>query len=237
MNGRAARWACAVWILCGAGVLRAQYIEPEQGLPQDPRALSLGVLLWDFAPRSSNPLADSSALRFSRGAFAAAYSDGFLDVVFAYATYGDATGNHPAIFVGARVSQALPLTARQPSMLSVLISLQGDYTKVDAGGPSRSTFNAGTLGLGGALRYQTGSRSFQFWVEAGGAAAFAFEAYSTGTGFSPIGLAGAGVQIASAGPFAGITFAYRFRYQSWSMSNDEYDYRSVTHGPSVGILF
>jgi hypothetical protein len=224
-------------MLCGVTSLRAQYIEPEEGLPRDPRGVSAGVLLWDFAPRSSNPLADSSALAFLRGAFAAAYSDGFLDLLFAYASYSDNAGSHPAIFVGARVSQSLALAGQPRSTLSLAISLQGDYTKVDAGGPSRSTFNAGTIGLGVALRYQTGTRSFQFWVEAGGAAAFAFEAYSTGTGFSPIGLAGAGIQIASGGPFAGLTFAYRFRYQAWSMSNAAYDYRSVSHGPSVGILF
>jgi hypothetical protein len=237
VNPIAFRLILAASVLCGTASLRAQYIEPEEGLPREFRSVSAGVLLWDFAPRSSNPLADSSSLRFSRGAFAAAYSDGFMDLLFAYGTYGDNAGNHAAIFVGARISQAFPLAGQSPSLLSAAISLLGDYTKIDAGGPSQNSFNAGTIGLGGALRYRTGSRSFQFWVEAGGAASLAFEAYSTGTGFSPIGFAEAGFHIATGGPFAGLTFAYRFRYQSWSMSNAEFDYRSVFHGPSVGILF
>ena len=237
MKPIAFRLILAASVCCGTGSLRAQYSEPEEGLPRDFRSVSAGVLLWDFAPSSSNPLADSSSLRFSRGAFAAAYSDGFIDLLIAGTTYGDDAGNHAAIFVGARISQEFPLAGQVPTLLSAAISLQGDFTKVEAGGPSRNSFNAGTIGLGGALRYRTGSRSFQFWVEAGGAAALAFDAYSTGSGFSPIGFAGAGFHVATSGPFSGLTFAYRFRYQSWSMSNAEDDYRSVCHGPSVGILF
>jgi len=37
--------------------------------------------------------------------------------------------------------------------------------------------------------------------------------------------------------FKGLTFGYRFRYQSWSISDPRLDYTSTFHGPYIGAMF
>jgi hypothetical protein len=35
----------------------------------------------------------------------------------------------------------------------------------------------------------------------------------------------------------GLALGYRFRFQTWAMSNSRFNYRALVHGPFVGLLF
>jgi hypothetical protein len=227
---------CAL-VCAAAFTASAQYIEPEEGLPLAPRFASVGAMWWTFGPLGSNPLPDSSAISFNRVAPLVSYRDGSLDLAFAYTTYTDGSGSHPALFFGGKYVQDIVLSGRRSTPLTLPLSVLVQFTKVQAGGPSRQTFNIGIAGLGAGLKYRTLSRQMQLWVEAGGIAAFAFDAYSMRNGFCGGAYGEAAALFGNVGPFAGIALTYRFQWQSWSMSSHEFNYRSFVHGPSLGVIF
>jgi hypothetical protein len=232
------RLLASVALVCaGPRLAYAQYIEPVEGLPMESRFVSLGASWWDFAPLGSNVLPDSSAIRFRRVAPKVAYHDGQLDIAAAYTTYTEGGESHPAIYFGGKFGQEIPLSGHRSSALSLPLSALVEFTKVEASGPSRQTFNVGDIGLGAGLRYRSVSRTMQFWVEGGGIAALAFDAYTLGNGFCGAAYAEAALLIGDVGPFKGIAFIYRFRWQSWSMSDHEFNYRSLVHGPELGVVF
>jgi hypothetical protein len=215
----------------------AQYIEPVEGLPIEPRFVSLGASWWNFAPLGSNVLPDSSAIRFNRVAPTLAYHDGQLDIAASYTTYAEGGESHPAIYFGGKFGQEIPLSGPRSAALTLPISALVEFTKVEANGLSRQTFNVGDIGLGAGLKYRSVSRTMQFWVEGGGVAALAFDAYSLGNGFCGAAYAEAALLIGDVGPFKGIALIYRFRWQSWSMSDHEFNYSSLVHGPELGVVF
>jgi hypothetical protein len=219
------------------GSARAQYIVPEEGLPPSPRFLAAGPVWWSFSPLGSNTLPDSSAIRFDRVAPLLSYRDGLLEIMVAYTRYQHGTESSPAIYFGGKVGQEIGLSATRTSALTFPISLLAEFTKVEASGPSRQTFNVGAVGLGGGLKYRLSSRTMQFWIEGGGTAAFAFDAYSMSSGFCGGAYGEAAILFGNVGPFEGIALTYRFRLLSWSMTDHAQNYRAVVHGPTVGVVF
>lgn len=231
-------WLGAVLLIAACGSrTAAQYIEADDSLPVEPRFLSAGALWWKFDPKQSNPGVDSTTVRMDRVAPMISYRDGLLDLVVAYTTYSDMSGSHPAIFFGARLAQEVWLSRAPSGGLSLPVSILGDFTKVEGSGLQRETFNVGTIGLGAGLKYRWTGRSTQVWVEGGAAASFAFEAFSLRNGFSSVVFGEAALLLRRVGPFAGVAILYRVRLQNWSMSNSEFNYRSLVHGPSIGLLF
>jgi hypothetical protein len=68
-------------------------------------------------------------------------------------------------------------------------------------------------------------------------AQYSSEGFSVGTGFSAATMGDAVLQIRDVGILEGIAVGYRFRLQTWAMSEARFNYRSLSHGPYLGILF
>jgi hypothetical protein len=237
------RWNAGRLVLAAALALvlpetaGAQYIEPEEGLPPSPRFVSAGAAWWSFSPLESNSAPDSSRIGFDRAGPVLSYRDGQLDLVVAYTRYEHGTESSPAIYFGGRFGQEIVLAGRPAAAFTIPVSLLLEFTKVEASGPSRQTFNVGAVGLGGGLKYRLSSRTLQLWVEGGGSAAFAFDSYSMRNGFCGGAYAEAAVLFGNVGPFTGIALSYRLRLMSWSMSDQTQNYRALVHGPTVGVVF
>jgi len=60
---------------------------------------------------------------------------------------------------------------------------------------------------------------------------------STGSGFSGAVVLDASTVFRTIGIADGLALGYRFRLQTWSLSNARFDYRAVSHGPYIGIAF
>ncbi len=227
--------AAAGLMLAPAGA-RSQYLEPTSYEPSDARFVSAGIFARDFLPVSSNPL-DGSAISYHRIMPVIGLRQGPIDATFGYTRYSLDGQTLAAIMFAAAFTAELRLTGTRESALVLLMSLQADYTKSESSGPERASFNIGSIGVGGGLRYRWLGRSFETSVSVSGAAQYSFEGYAVGTGFSPLLLAEAGVVVPQAFSFGGIALGYRLRLQTWSMSDERFNYRSVSHGPYVGLVF
>jgi hypothetical protein len=70
-----------------------------------------------------------------------------------------------------------------------------------------------------------------------GIAQYSFEGLGTGSGFSPALTGEAGALLPEALSFVSLAAGYRFRLQTWSMGETKFNYRSLSHGPYVGVVF
>jgi len=237
---RVSRFAWFLVVFCGimGGTARAQYYDPrEDGPPAEARFLYGGAMWRDFSPGTANPLPDSAAIRFTRVMPVVGFRTGLVDILFGYTTYENGGQSRSAVFFGTTVATEFVASGTRPGALLVQLMLAADFTKVESGGAQRSDFNVASVGLGGGLEYRYRSRSVQFWARAGVIAQYAIEGYSTGSGFSPVVTAESVVCLRDIGLFEGIVLGYRFRLQTWSMSNATLDYRSIFHGPTLGVMF
>jgi hypothetical protein len=73
-------------------------------------------------------------------------------------------------------------------------------------------------------------------VSTGVVAQYSFEGLSTGSGFSPAVLAEGVAYFPRVGVLDGLIAGYRFRWQSWSLREGQFDYRVISHGPFVGVM-
>lgn len=224
-------------MVLAAVTAHAQYYEPRGYQPADARYLAAGFLLSDFQPRSSNPLADSGAIAYSRVMPTLAFRQGPVEAMFGYARYTLQGERREAIIFSALFTNDIPLTGERDGGLLGSLMLATDFTKAEAAGPQRGSFNIVSIGIGGGVKYRSYDRSADFSVSAGGIAHFSFEGLSTGSGFSGAIVSSVSLILPQVPIFEGLALGYRFRHQMWSMSEKRFNYRGVFHGPQVGILF
>ena len=230
----AAVMICACFLM---GTARAQYFDRPEYEPSEARYLYAGFLQRDFVPLGSNPVNDSLAIRFKRIMPLIGYHQGMVDVLFGYTTFSLHGVSRSSIFFGTTVATEVPISFSRSSALLLPVMLSADFTKAEAVGSERDNFNIGSVGIGGGLKYRFMAGGVEFSVQAAEVASFSFEGLSTQTGFSASTLADAVLHLKDIRILDGIVLAYRFRLQTWSMSDSRFNYRSVSHGPSIGVMF
>lgn len=216
---------------------QAQYYEPGGYESVEARYFSAGFQHSDFRARASNPLADSGAIKYNRIMPTLGFRQGPVEVVFGYTRYTLQGESREAIIFSGMFSNDFPITGTRPSVLMASLMLATDFTKAEAVGPQRGSFNIVSIGIGAGLKYRYSDRSVDFSISAGGIAHFSLEGLSTGSGFSGATVALATLILPQVPIFDGLVTGYRFRYQMWSMSDERFNYRGVFHGPYVGVLF
>ncbi len=230
--------ALIVSLLCAVPPAVAQYEEPGEAYePSSARMGYAGIQSVDFAPRTGNPVSDSLMIRFKRLMPVIGFRQGTTDIEFGYTRYDLGGGSRSMVFLGATVSLEFPIAGSPRSMLVLPLMLSGDYTRAEASGAQRDDFNVGSVGLGTGLRYRLRGKRLEFAVGATAGAQISFEGFSGSGGSSLIVLGDAVFHFYDVGIAGGIVAGYQFRYQSWSMSRDIMNYRSIRHGPYIGVLF
>lgn len=225
-----------VWMLAH-GVAHAQYYDDEREYrPLQARYVYVGAMQRDFTPLGSNQAPDSSRIRYQRLMPMIGFHQGSVDVFFGYTTFDQNGESRSAIFLGTTVSTEIPLSGGRSNALLFPLMFAADFTKAESRGPERESFNIASVGLGAGLKYRLATEALDFTVHAGELIQYSLEGLSTGSGFSAATLADASLIVRDA-VLDGIVLGYRFRYQTWSMSNKRLNYRVVNHGPYLGILF
>ncbi len=215
---------------------RAQYYEEREYEPAETRYIYAGFMQRNFSPLGSNTAPDSSAISFNKLMPMIGFRQGPVDIFVGYTKFDQRGESNDAIFVGTVVSTELPISGGRNSGLRFPLMFAADYTKAASGGPSRDDFNIASLGLGAGLAYRLSSKDVDFSVHVGELLQYATQGLSTANGFSAATLADASLILRGV-LFEGIAFGYQFRYQTWSMSDEKYNYKAVAHGPYLGILF
>ena len=234
---------CFQWLMLlflftpGLSILHAQYYDRPEYEPTRARFLSIGFANRDFEPWSSNASPDSAAIRYDRVMPMIGFRQGLVDIAFGYAQFTLHGRSRSTIFFGVTAANDLPLTHRSPVSLLLPLMLSADYTKAQAAGPERDDFNIASLGIGAGLKFRYNTQSVDISLQAVEIAHLSTEGFGAGTGFSAATLGEAVLILHRAPVFDGVAMGYRFRLQTWSMNESRFDYRSVSHGPFVGILF
>jgi len=222
--------------VAGHTITEAQYYEPPEYEPSSARLISAGALQSDFAPRGSNPAGDSLGISYNTLVPFIGFRQGPVDVIVGYSRYQLRGATQSTVFARMVVSFELKLAGKRPSALVLPVFIAGDYTKAEGGGTSRSDFNIGSVGVGLGLQYRYYGGGTDFSVRIGQLIQYSFEGFGTMHGYSTATLAEASLLLPGVLLLDGVAIGYRFRYQVWSMSEDVFDYRYVTHGPYVGVM-
>ncbi len=218
--------------------VRAQYEEEgDRYAPSTARFGYAGVQFIDFAPRPGNPAADSLIINFKRLMPVIGFRQGTTDIQFGYTRYDQHGTSRPMIYIAAAVALDFPLTGPGKSMLVLPLLLSVDFTRAEASGEQRDDFNVGSLGIGTGLRYRLRGEGMEFNVAATAGAQISFEGFSGSGGSSVLVLGTALLHLYDVPVGDGIVVGYQFRYQSWSMSRAVENYRSLFHGPFLGVMF
>ena len=229
--------------LAAAGAARAQYDDPREYEPSLLRVVNLGVWSRDFAPRPSNPTADSAVIRYNRLMPLLGFRNGPVDLTFGFASFtqpGSGGGSRSTLFLGATYATDVVLSGRRSSALVLPLLFAVDYTKAEAGGPAGNSFNIASMGIGTGLKYRLAGRAVEFTAMAGGIAHLAINAVwqpNARTGFSGAVVADAAVLVRDLGVGEGLVLGWRFRLQTWSLSESRFNYRALSHGPYLGVAF
>ncbi len=216
----------------------AQYYEgKDYSQLDDVRYISVGVVNREFTPRSTNPFPDSLAIRFNRIMPVISFRQGAGELMFGYSTYKLAGSSKSTIFFGGRFGTEVPIAGHRPSVLLFPLQLAAEYTKAEGVGPSKENFNIASVGIGMGLKYRYFTSSLDFSIGVEELAQYSTEGIGIGSGFSASTLGDAVILLKDLGVFEGTVIGYRFRLQTWAMSESKFNYRSVSHGPYLGIMF
>lgn len=226
----------AGFLAAGYTAVHAQYYEEREYKPEEARYIYLGAMQRDFAPRSSNTAPDSTTMNYKKIMPMIGFRQGPVDIFIGYTNFDQHGNSNAAIFVGTVVSTEFPVSGRKRNGLVIPLMFAADYTKAESGGPQKGDFNVASLGLGAGLKYQLSTQTVDFSIHAGELFQYSTEGFSIGSGFSAATIADASLILREV-LFSGIALGYRFRYQTWSMSDPKFDYRAVSHGPYLGVLF
>lgn len=223
-------------LLVAWGAARAQYEEPRPYQQTELRALSLGLSSIQFQPKASSS-GDSTAIRVHALMPVADFRDGLMDIYFGYTRFSQEGENLPAILVGFNVGTEIPMLGERRSALVLPVLIAADFTRADASGATRNSFNVASLGLGLGLKYRLVTEDVDASLSAVAVAHYATEGFSVNTGFSGAFLAEFTAYFPQVPIGQGIFIGYKFRFQSWSMPDMPVNYRMILHGPSLGIAF
>lgn len=231
-------------ILCGVVIVfgswaqaSAQYYEEQEYSPAEFRYISAGFMNREFTPKTSNSLPDSARIHYTRIMPMVSFRQGAAELMFGYASYTLLGGSKSTIFFGGRFGGEVPIAGRRPFVLLFPLQLAADFTKAEGVGPSREDFNIASIGVGAGLklRYFTSAVDFSFGVEE--LAQYSTDGIGIGNGFSAATVGDVVALLREFGPFEGAVVGYRFRLQTWSMNESKFNYRSISHGPYIGLMF
>ena len=237
-GSRQRRWSSGLLVLLLVpGVIRAQYEERSSYEPSVARYVTAGADMRLFEPLGNNPVSDSLGVRFRRVMPMIAFHQGLVDVVLGYAPYTLRGQSRSSVFFGTTVANEFPVTGRRTHTLLIPILLAADYTKAESVGEQRDDFNIGSIGFGGGLKYRYVTPGVELSLHALEVFHFSFEGRGVGTGVSAATLAEGTLLLRDILVADGLVIGYRFRMQTWSMSDRIFRYRTVSHGPYIGVLF
>jgi hypothetical protein len=217
--------------------LSAQYYEQREYAPSEARYVGVGVLDCDFTPLDSNPIPDSLAIRYHRLMPVISFQQGSAELFFGYTRYTLSGESKAAIVFGGRYGAEIPIVGGRPSTLLFPLQLAADFTKAEGVGSTKEDFNIASLGIGMGLRYKYASRSLEFSLGVVELVQYSSAGIGISSGFSAATLGDAILLLRDVAVFDGLVIGYRFRLQTWSMSEDRFNYRSVSHGPYLGVMF
>jgi hypothetical protein len=216
--------------------LFAQYYERSYEQTTN-RFIHVGFFQRDFHPRTTNSLPDSLTVNYSRIMPTIGFRQGLVDITFGYTRFSLRGQDKSSIFAAVTVGNDLPLTSARTQALHLPLMISSDYTRTDNTGGDRENFNIGSVGIGAGLKYRLTQRGFEFSLRVAEAVHWSLEGFSTGSGFSAATLAEALFVFRDVLLLDGITLGYRFRYQTWNMNTPKFDYKSLSHGAFVGVMF
>jgi len=214
---------------------RSQYEESNGYEPSEIRMFTAGAEWQDVAPRSTNT--DSSAFRYTRIMPMVGFRQGSAEFTFGYTKFSENNASHSSVFLGTLFTRELFLEGNPKSALILPLVISANYTRTESGGVERNNFSIAAIGLGTGLGYRQTSRSVDASVGVEGIVHYALEGLSTGSGFSGAVIGELAFFFPDAWIGDGIGVGYRFRYQTWSMSEPKFNYRVISHGPYIGISF
>jgi hypothetical protein len=225
-------------LLCAAtATLRAQYDDPRDYQPSALRCLYAGVMHPEFAPRSGNAVPDSLAIRFVRYMPMIGFRQGPVDIAFGYTRFRLNDGSRSAIAFTATAANEFVAAGGRGSTLLIPVLIALDFTKAESDGAQRDNFNVGSLGIGAGIGYRAVGRGVDVEIHAVEVFHYAFEGWTSRSGFSAATLAEARVHLADVPVADGIVLGYRLRFQTWSIGGTFFDYRLLTHGVTAGVAF
>jgi hypothetical protein len=161
---------------------------------------------------------------------------GPVDLAIGYASFDQQGASRASIVVNLLYAFPVPITGPGPTSLTLPVMLGADYTKAEASGPERNTFNVASVGVGTGLEVRHRASGMEVSVRAGGLVHYSTEAYNYTGGFSAAAVGEAVFLFPRIGILDGLAVGYRLRYQMWSMSHEEFNYTTLAHGPFVGVM-
>lgn len=216
---------------------RAQYYEPDEYQQPNDRFAYIGAMERDFQSRSSNNLPDSARIGFTRWMAMVGIRQGLFDITFAYNRFTLRGEKKTTVFFGATAMQDIPIAGKRPTALVIPVMISADFTKAENTGPSRQDFNIASLGIGAGLKFRASGSALDFSLYVTEVVHYSFEGLSSGSGFSAATLGEASLSLTRIPLVGGIVVGYRFRYQTWAMSDEQFNYRALSHGPYLGVGF
>ena len=232
---RGVRRVCVLLLACAA-TAAGQYEEPADAAPPEWRYLWGGAAFRTFEPRASNTAPADARISYDQVMGTLGFRQGPADLSIGYTSFTQAGESHESIIVNLLYSFPFPLTGQGPTALVLPVMVGADYTKAEAAGPEKNTFNVGSIGIGTGLEVRHRSPGMELSVSAGALAHYSTEAYNFTGGFSAAVVGEAVLLFPRIGILDGLAVGYRVRYQTWSMSNEFFNYETFAHGPFVGIM-
>ena len=229
--------AATVVLLATTNLCLAQYDTPREYEPTEIRAISAGLSMMEFNPKTANAESDSIGIRFRSLIPLLDFRSGLMDIHFGYTRFSQNNHMEPAILVGMNVGTEIPVLGKRSSTLLLPLLIAADFTRADAEGVARNSFNVASVGIGLGLKYRITNQSLDAWLSAVAVAHYATQGFSVNAGFSGAILAELIAYFPAVPVGDGICVGYRFRFQSWSMPDANLNYRMILHGPSIGIAF
>jgi hypothetical protein len=225
----------ALLLVCAVQVA-AQYEEPADVAPAEWRYLWAGAAFRTFGPLASNTAPPDVQIDYDAVMATLGLRQGPVDLAVGYASFDQQGESRASIVVNLLYSFPFPITGPGPTTLILPIMLGADYTKAEASGPERNTFNIASVGVGTGLEVRHRTSGMEVSVRAGGLVHYSTEAYNFTGGFSAAAIGEAVLLFPRIGILDGLAVGYRVRYQTWSMSNEEFNYTTFAHGPFVGVM-
>jgi len=232
---RVARLMAVLLPVCAAAAV-GQYEEPADVAPPEWRYLSAGASFRTFEPMASNTAPDDVQIAYDQAMATLGLRQGPVDLSVGYASFTQRNKSHESIIVNLLYSLPFPLTGPGPKSLILPVMMGADYTKAEATGPEKNTFNIASVGVGTGLEVRHRTPGMEVSVRAGGLAHYSTEAYNFTGGFSAAAVGEAVFLFPRIGILDGLAVGYRVRYQTWSMSNESFNYQTFAHGPFIGVM-
>jgi hypothetical protein len=230
-----AGWSVLLMLLLAA-MARAQYESPREFSPLETRYVSVGAMPRDFAPRAGYSGGDALAIRYNVWMPVIGFHQKSMDALFGYTRYTLNGSTRSAAFLGATLSNELPLVHSFSAALILPVILSLDYTKSEGSGLEKDQFNMASIGVGSGLKVRFTTPGTEFTAHALSAYHFSFEGLNTGNGSSVVVLGEATFVVRTLDIVDGIVLGYRFRHQTWNAAGGRLNYHVTTHGPYIGVL-